>query len=376
MPAPDLTALLRERIRREGPLPFVQFMDTALYLPVAGYYERAAVGRAGDFYTSASTGSLFGKLLAFQIAAWCQTLAPGPIDLVEAGAHDGALAADVLGWLASQRPELFSRLRYTLLEPSTTRQTWQQRRLEDFAGRVRWLPDWHALARDGVRGVIFSNELLDAFPVHRLRWDAGARCWSEWGVGWQDERFTWKRLGAIGLELKEEMTRAGLDMPAELLAVLPDGFTLELSPAARRWWEAAGAALRRGWLLTCDYGLTAEEFFQPHRADGTLRAYRRHRMSADVLAEPGRQDLTAHVNFTQLQRAGERAGLRTVEFSSQAQFLTSVARQVWNTLESFGDWTPACVRQFQTLTHPDHFGRVFQVLVQERIADADAAAPQ
>ncbi len=366
MPEPDLTALLCDRIRREGPLPFVQFMDTALYHPGAGYYEHAAIGRDGDFYTSASTGPLFGKLLAFQFAAWLETLPPGPVDLVEAGAHDGRLAADLLGWLVSHRPELYPRLRYTLLETSPTRQSWQQRRLEEFAGQVQWRRDVADLATEGIRGVLFSNELLDAFPVHRLGFDAKERSWFEWGVGWREDRFVWERLGPVSVCLVEEMEFAKLVMPAELLAVLPDGFTVELSPTARRWWKSAAASLAQGWLLTLDYGLTAEELFHPQRADGTLRAYHQHHLNPDALAHPGRQDLTAHINFTQLQHAGEQAGLRTSGLFSQTEFLTLIARQTWKSSSGFGEWTPAVVRQFQTLTHPNHLGRAFKVLMQER----------
>jgi SAM-dependent MidA family methyltransferase len=365
MPEAALTALLRDRIRRDGPLPFVQFMDTALYHPGAGYYEHATIGRHGDFYTSASTGPLFGKLLAFQFSAWLEILPPGPVDLVEAGAHDGQLAADLLDWLVSHRPELCSRLRYILLEPSPTRQSWQQRPLEKFAGMVHWRREVAELGTEGIRGIFFSNELLDAFPVHRLGFDAKERSWFEWGVGWREDRFVWERLGPVSGGLIEEMELAGLVMPAELLAVLPDGFTVELSPTARRWWKTVAASLDRGWLLTLDYGLTAEDLFHPQRADGTLRAYYQHRLNPDALAHPGRQDLTAHINFTQLQRAGEQAGLRTGGLFSQTEFLTQIARQTWTTPSGFDEWTPAMSRQFQTLTHPNHLGRAFKVLVQE-----------
>lgn len=368
MPEAQLTALLRDIIRREGPIPFVQFMDTALYHPGAGYYEHATIGRDGDFYTSASAGGLFGKLLAFQFAAWCEELAPEPLHWIEAGAHDGQLAADILEWMTIYRPELAQRVRYTILENSPTRQSSQQRRLEKFADQVRWRTNIAAFAEKPIRGVIFSNELLDAFPVHRLGWDAPARCWFEWGVGWKDDRFVWERLGRVSENLAAEMEIAGLVMPSELLDVLPDGFTIELAPAAHRWWQAAAAALGHGWLLTLDYGLTAEEFFHPHRSDGTLRAYHRHHLSSDVLAQPGRQDLTAHANFTALQRVGRQAGLQNTGLISQTKFLTRIAERAWAPSSNFGAWSPAAVRQFQTLTHPDHLGRAFRVLIQRRAA--------
>jgi SAM-dependent MidA family methyltransferase len=124
--------------------------------------------------------------------------------------------------------------------------------------------------------------------------------------------------------------------------------------------------LRQGQLLTFDYGLTEEEWLAPHRPGGTLRAYHRHTLSPDPLAHPGEQDLTAHVNLTRLQRAGEEAGLRTAGLESQARFLTRVAEATWRSSALFPAWDPARRRQFRTLTHPEHLGTRFKVLLQSR----------
>ena len=156
------------------------------------------------------------------------------------------------------------------------------------------------------------------------------------------------------------------ELPAELMAVLPDGFTTEICPAAENWWRAAAGRLEGGRLLTIDFGLNAEEFFAPQRAGGTLRAYHRHRLSADVLGNVGEQDLTAHVNFSAIQAAGEAAGLRTERLETQARFLTGIARRAWDEGCGFGPWTSAHTRQFQTLTHPEHLGRPFRALVQAK----------
>jgi SAM-dependent MidA family methyltransferase len=152
----------------------------------------------------------------------------------------------------------------------------------------------------------------------------------------------------------------------QLLAVLPDGFTTEICPAAAHWWRQAASVLQRGRLLTFDYGCSSDEFFLPQRANGTLRAYHRHKRSGDLLENIGDQDLTAHVNFSSLIEAGELAGLQTEQFCSQAEFLTRVIGPVPGDRPAFGEWTPARARQFQTLTHPEHLGRSFKVLVQRR----------
>lgn len=365
-----VAAILRREAENRGAISFARFMEVALYCPQTGFYERhtGQIGRLGDFITSVSVGGLFGALLARRFAEWLEALDPGPLNLVESGAHDGQLACDILGWLAAHRPALLGRVHYWLIEPSVDRQNRQRLKLENFSGRVNWFAGWDAVPAEGVRGVIFSNELLDAFPVHRLAWNAKERHWFEWGVAWEGQRFVWRRMESKE-DWTEKLKEAGFELPSELLAVLPDGFVLELSPAATNWWSAAAKALRAGKLLTIDYGLTAIERLSPERAGGTLRSYSKHRLSADVLADPGEQDITAHVNFTQLQLAGERAGLRTEGLFSQPQFLmrivTKLAEEGWRAEGQVG-LTAEEARQFQTLTHPDHLGRAFRVLVQAR----------
>jgi len=373
-------------LRRHGPLPFARFMELALYCPLCGYYEQEAdrIGRRGDYYTSPRVGPLFGELLAVQFAAWLTGLPARPapaagrgaaarLQLVEAGAHDGQLAADVLAFLRRHHPDLFAVLAYWIVEPSARWQARQRQTLAPFGERVRWAQSWTHLAEDcpgGICGVIFANELLDAMPVRRLGWDAAARQWFEWGVGLREGRdFEWVRLppaAAPPAALAALLRQAGLEISPALAAVLPDGFTTEVCPAATDWWRAAAAALRAGKLVAIDYGLSAEEFLAPHRTSGTLRAYWRHQVTADVLADPGQQDLTAHVNFTALRTAGEAAGLRTEALETQARFLTRIAAHTWRNPAAFGQWTPARRRQFQTLTHPEHLGRSFRVLIQAR----------
>ncbi len=356
-------------------------MELALYCPLCGYYEKKTdtPGRRGDYYTSVSVGPLFGQLLAFQFARWLEPLAAaagGPMQILEAGAHDGRLARDILEWFRSRRPDLLARLEYRIAEPSATRRAWQADTLGPFAQHVRWDETCSDTAADAdatggdvepqepVCGIIFCNELLDAFPVHRLGWDARRRQWFEWGVTWAEGRYAWTRLEEARADALVAESFGNLS--PELLAVLPDGFTTEVSPAALRWWRQAAARLRRGKLLALDYGLEAAELLRPERREGTLRAYRGHRLVGDPLANPGEQDLTAHVNFTAVRWAGEQAGLRTEAYLSQAQFLTSIARQAWESGSAFGPWTAAQTRQFQTLTHPEHLGRAFRVLIQCR----------
>ena len=372
-----LLEIIRHEIHKSGVLPFARFMELALYCPVCGYYEtKKDIGRRGDFYTSASTGELFGQLLACQFADWLEELklqpaSPAtrhpPLCLIEAGAHDGKLASDILDWLQIHRPKLFSEIEYWILEPSLNRLAWQQATLNKFAPRARWFTDLKTLSpatrHSPLRGVIFSNELLDAFPVHRFGWDAKNKTWFEWGVAIAGDEFVWAKIQ------NPVLPPSILHLPSSLLAVLPDGYTIETAPAAETWWRDASDTLEHGWLVTLDYGLTADELFSPARPHGTLRAYSRHHINNDLLAGPGEQDITAHVNFSAIQRAGEDCGLKTEFFGSQAKFLTEIlaaADKDRSLGESLGEWSATKARQFQTLTHPEYLGNVFRVLVQSR----------
>ena len=294
--------LIREEIRRHRVISFARFMELALYCPETGYYEtnRDNVGCAGDFITSVSTGSLFGELLAFQFAEWLEADVSGrksEVRIVEAGAHDGKLAADILNWLEKFRPEVFAKVEYLILEPSPKRQQWQQKTLDNFSN-VCWCAGFDDLKlktqNSKLQGVFFSNELLDAFPVRRLGWGAKAKNWFEWGVMLDGDKFVWSKIPDFS---------AAICNP-QLEAVLPDNFTVELSPGAENWWRAAAGILAHEKLIAIDYGYTAEEQFSPARPNGTLRAYHRHQMSDDLLANPGEQDLTAHVNFSSIQNIG------------------------------------------------------------------------
>jgi SAM-dependent MidA family methyltransferase len=394
-----LSQIIRAETAASGVLPFARFMELALYCPDSGYYEtkKDSPGRRGDFYTSVSAGELFGQLLAFQFAEWLGEArsANCGVRIVEAGAHDGTLAKDILNWLQSARPKLFGQIEYGIIEPSLSRQAWQKEALKHFAPRVRWFSRFNDSTLQRFNGVIFSNELLDAMPVHRFGWDATNKKWFEWGVALAGEKFVWarcsdslapqdgKRAGARGalenppssiLHLLARQSGAET-APSSLLDVLPDGYIIETCPAAKNWWREAANVLKHGRLLTIDYGLTGDELFSPARTRGTLRAYFRHHATDDLLANVGEQDLTAHVNFSAIQSVGESCGLKTEALSTQAQFLTrilekaskdkSLGELVASKLSEDG-WGAKQARQFQTLTHPEHLGHAFRVLIQSR----------
>jgi SAM-dependent MidA family methyltransferase len=352
---------IRRQIESGGPMTFARFMEMALYAPGLGYYEQSGkIGRDGDFFTSVSTGPLFGQLLAFQFAEWLDTECPGgKFQVVEAGAHDGRLAADILDWLARYRPDLISRLEYCVVESSAARRVWQEKTLRSWISNVKWVPGIGDFGERRINGIVFSNEFFDALPVHRLTWDAKGSRWREWRVIVAENVFAWH------LDVPDARLEGSLPpVPPDLARVLPDGFIAEVSPVALDWWRIAGRALRQGKLLTIDYGFNAENWLRPDRPQGTLRAFVRHRASADLLAQPGDQDLTAHVNFYALEEAGRAVGLGPGSLVRQSKFLTQIVAKIHANPEAFAPWGSKSARQFQTLAHPEHLGNPFQVLIQ------------
>jgi SAM-dependent MidA family methyltransferase len=390
----EIANILRHEMDAHGPISFARFMVIALYCPKIGYYERqsAVIGSAGDFYTSASISPVFGQLLAWQFAEWSGQLRPGPITWIEAGAHDGRLALTMLDWLGKNRPGLLERLTYWIIEPSSTRWHWQQQTLRPFGSKVQWAESFDhdgIEVTDSIHGIIFSNELIDAFPVHRLAWDATAKEWFEWGIagvrgniavstqgariessiheqGRSSIDFVWVRLPRPAIDIEHELTVAGFEIPSALKEVLPDGFIIDIAPSAATWWSSAAKRLAQGKLLTIDYGGTVDELLKPERPGGTLRAYFQHHATSDVLVRPGEQDLTAHVNFTQLQRAGENASLRTEHLISQGAFLGDIVRAIVERPGTSANWNQQQLRDVQRLIHPEHLGHSFRVLVQSR----------
>jgi SAM-dependent MidA family methyltransferase len=219
---------------------------------------------------------------------------------------------------------------------------------------VRQVTGWGDLP--GIRGLILSNELLDAMPIQRFGWNRSRQRWFEWGVGLDAGRFVWQPVPG-------DLLSREVGVPEELEPVLPDGLIHETSEAALQWWRSAAAVLQAGWLATFDYGYP--DSFSPERLQGTLRSYRHHSVSLDVLEDPGDQDLTAHVDFARIQQAGESGGLKTTVFEPQGRYLSRILCGMIET----GAWretNPKLAAQLQTLTHPQHLGAAFKVLVQER----------
>jgi SAM-dependent MidA family methyltransferase len=311
--------LLAAEIARSGPMPFPQFMETALYHPVHGYYRRARdpFGKAGDFYTAEQIQPVFGILIAARIRQLYRAMGePADFTVVELGAGRGEMA------------EAFSEWRYLTVDIDSG----------EFPADFR--------------GVVFSNEFFDALPVDVAVYREGAfrrQC-----VDLHDARFVWREDGDISSEAADYL-HAYFPEPEE-------GNWYEVNLPALSWMDRIGSALRFGYLLTIDYGFTRTEAIR--FPNGTLMGYRRHTALEDVLQDPGFRDITAHVNFTALQEHGALRGLHTESFSTLAQLLLSAgeADQFAAALGPDNDLR----RRMQLKTLLFGMGETFRVLLQSR----------
>lgn len=306
-----LAERIAARILQEGPISFRDFMEMALYDPELGYYSRLTeIGPQGDYYTSASIHPLFGELLADKLVSLLTTIGAGAqLVLTEVGAGTGQLAEDILRYVRKRYPDLWSSLTYVIAERSPAFRRVQQERLEGL-GCVQW----KALAEfepGSVNGVIFSNELIDALPVHRVVWWGGT--FKEMLVDWRHRRFVW----VIG-ELSTDELR---QVVSGWQGLFEEGQVAEVNLSAVHYLRQAASVLREGYVVTIDYGDVRPHLYGTARRQGTLRCFYRHSLTDDPFVRIGQQDITASVDFTLLMEAGEWVGLQTVEFKHQRQFL-------------------------------------------------------
>jgi SAM-dependent MidA family methyltransferase len=308
-------------------------------------------GRRGDFITSVSVGACYGQLLAEQVAQyWKISGEPSEFHLIEQGANDGQLMADILAALAQGHPRCADSIQPHFIEPLSSAAVAQRQ-------RVPWAQQHSSCAElHFPAGVFFCNELVDAFPVQRIQWNGSA--WHELGVA----------LDAEG-EFQEMVMGPALSLQIHTAGFM-DGYTTECCPRAESWLAEISHIFAQGLWLIIDYGLTAADYYAPYRSQGSLRGYQKHRMVTENLLDcPGQIDLTTHVNWTTLTQTAERCGLEHHGWVDQMRFLTALAEPVLKNMEQAASMTPqhhAWLRQFQTLTQPGQMGSKFQALLLTR----------
>jgi len=359
MPDIKLKEIIQKEIETYGPMPFVRFMDLALYHPEQGYYRTPGdrIGWEGDFYTSSTLHPVFGALLAKQLMQMEEVLESKTFTIVEVGAGPGQLCHDILKAIQKEKPALFEHLRYVIVEQSP----WLIAQQKDWLSPI--FPNqisWSDHIPSGFSGVLLSNELLDAFPVHRLIVDQNSI--QEIYVDWQNNTFTEIKLAPSTPELKDYLDRLNLSFEKTL--------ELEINLRALDWITSTAKAMTQGFVITIDYGYPAAELYSTRRPRGTFLCYYKHKTNETPYEHIGEQDMTAHIDFTSIARKGETLGLKTLGFTDQGRFLMGLgiaqrmeepALKMHESDEAKKDFLA-----MKQLMNPAGMGANFKVLVQAK----------
>lgn len=347
-------AITREINAAGGWLSFARFMELALYAPGLGYYSAGLdkFGAGGDFVTAPELSSLFGQALAQQAM---QVLAQSGGAVLEIGAGSGKLALDLM--LELERQEQLPP-RYCILELSADLRQRQQARIKHGAPHLLARFEWLDALPEKFTGLVLGNEVLDAMPVHLLTWRAEGAF--ECGVVLEDGQFAWNERALPEGEL---LRQAQALPPASFVGGMA-AYRSEIGLAAQGFMRSLGAMLERGAVLMLDYGFGTSEYYHPQRAQGTLMCHYRHHTHDNPLLLPGLQDITAHVDFSAIARAGTEAGLELLGYASQANFLVNCG--LTGLLARVSPEQPEIylplVAQVQKLVSPAEMGELFKAI--------------
>ena len=340
-----------ERIQAEGAIPFREFMSMCLYDKDFGYYQtRSAIGREGDFFTSAHLGSILGRILGKRVMA----LAPdeGPVHVVELGAGEGYLALDMLEYISKENLPLYQRMQYHFVEQNPSVFNGNQKRLAMHLDRMIFYDNLSEL-NSLPSAFIFSNEFFDAFPVHLLsrRNDKLAEIY----IGYRAPNYT---------KVFKEPSAAVWRELEELGISVGDGCTIEINSDIENIYRQLTEKIDKFHMVTIDYGYTQDELYHPDRKDGTLMGYHKHAAYDNVFQLEGEMDLTSHVNFDALIHYGEKFGVDPKYFKNQRTYLMDFG--LFDLFQDGKEPTTTDAFQLKTLLLPGSMGDVFKILVQEK----------
>ena len=378
----QLLRIIKEEIRTAGRITFERYVELALYHPRYGYYSSgaASIGKAGDFYTSSQATRMYGTLMAEVYVKLAEKSGP---DFVEMGAGEGLFAADFLRALSKSHPLEYGKCRYFIVESAGGMAAKQKDALLDFSDKVTWTEDLDGLP--DIEGIFFSNELVDAFPFHRVKQgpdglseiyvclqggssrqagQAGQE--TQWGQDGPDEKLAFVAGPLSTQELEKHFKR--------LTPRLPAGMITEANLRVSGWMGKVGGKLKKGFVITVDYGYTAEQYYSPSKMNGTALCHYRHSTNEDFFERVGEQDITAHVDFTAIGLEGQNSGLVPELFCDQGQFLMETlpwfedsARRI----NASSDELIEAGQGIKTLLHPEWLGGAFKVLVQSKECSLD-----
>ena len=348
-----------EEVNKKGKIPFAEFMHMALYHPEYGYYnsDREQVGRFGDFYTSPTVHRIFGELIAKQLEEMWPIVGGGLFTVVEMGANKGWLCCDIIQSIKKEYPVFYDNFHYIIVESNPYARGKQRLLLESIHVTDEKV-SWHTYTEDGfsfdrIQGCFLSNEFVDALPVHRLK--VKNKVLKEIYVSYNDAGF---------FEIDDEVSTEALKRYLDTYQIyLKEGQGYEVNLGAAEWLRHVSEKLHKGFVLTIDYGDTIDGLYRENGSDGTLRCYYKHTVNRDYYERPGEQDITAHVDFTNLMNAGRSAGLEVTGFTKQSHYLIAlgILERLNNTNKDI-----ETILKVKNLFHPEGMGDVFKVLIQHK----------
>ncbi|MBK6957904.1 MAG: SAM-dependent methyltransferase [Nitrosomonas sp.] len=350
--------LIRDKIYSAGGwISFEQFMNLALYAPGMGYYSSGAtkLGSAGDFVTAPEISSLFGRTLAQQILQISQQIKHA--DILEFGAGSGKLALDLL--LELEKSDALPG-KYFILEVSAELRQRQQTLFANKAPHLVHLIEWLEQLPDQFTGTILANEVLDAMPVHVVKWHNNKLF--ERGVTWQNNTFSWQDRPINNTELNHNASQLTPQINPD--NNLTYSYVSEINLTANHFMHSLTSILQQGVILLIDYGFGRSEYYHPQRNQGTLMCHYRHYAHDDPFYLPGLQDITSHVDFSAITQAAENTGLPLLGYTTQAYFLincgiTGILAQT--PAEDTRNFLPQS-SQLQKLISPAEMGELFKVI--------------
>jgi SAM-dependent MidA family methyltransferase len=352
-------AEIRRRIAEHGAITFAEFMEIALYHPDGGYYTQARhQGDHGDYFTSPSAHPAFSALIAIHLEAMWETLGcPDPFHVVEMGAGTGLMAHDIFEYVRQNMPSFAQATQYVSMDKYPQRASYSEVG-EKYPAEVV--------------GCVLSNELVDAFPVHRFEIRDGALAELFVRI---DENGHFESVSGEPSTPELARRRDDLDIP------LQDGTRGEVNLQIGPWMKRVADTLGKGFALTIDYGHVAAELYAPERSKGTLQTYYKHTSGSSPYQWVGSQDITAHVDFTAVMNEGRAVGLNSLGLLTQAEYLNNLGLQAW--IEKLQDTKispherDANAMAMRQLVKTDGLGG-FRVLVQEKgttMESVEAAFP-
>ena len=345
----SLTDTIIKKIKQQGPISFRDFMEIALYYPGLGYYtsKKDKIGKKGDYYTSSNLTPAFGEMMGRQLEEMWGIIGEKKFTVVEMGAGTGLLSLDVIEYL-KKNPEIFNYLDYCIVEKSLVLQNEQKEKLGE---NVRWCNSLNELS--GMTGCVFSNELVDAFPVHQVVMEEELM---EVFVDYEDGFV--ETLKPASDELNSYFVELGI--------VLPRGFRTEINLDALHWIQELGTIIKKGFVITIDYGYPSSELYQDYRNRGTLMCYHRHIASENLYEYVGEQDITSHVNFSALSHWGRKNGLSLCGLTDQAHFMLGLGIDEYLKKVQENDPVNYWKKMLPIKTLLMEMGETFKILIQKK----------